>query len=82
MCATILACPYDTPSYVPVALHAISPHSFERTAPLAVRDTVKKCCAEYKRTHMSDNWEEHRRMFSTEQLEAFEDVVSTPHYYA
>jgi hypothetical protein len=31
---------------------------------------------------MSDNWDEHRRAFSTEQLEAFEDVVSTPHYYA
>jgi hypothetical protein len=82
LCATVLSSPYDTPEHVPVALCAISPHSFERNAPLTVRDTVKRCCAEYKRTHMSDNWEEHRRMFTTEQLEAFEDVVSTPHYYA
>jgi hypothetical protein len=82
LCATIMAQPYDTPSYVPEALAAISKHSFEKNAPLGVRDTVKKCCAEYKRTHMSDNWELHRSKFSLEQLEAFEDVVSTPHYYA
>ena len=47
-----------------------------------IRDTVKKCCAEYKKTHMSDNWEVHRSAFTQEQLEALEDVVSSPHYYA
>jgi Proteasome-substrate-size regulator, mid region/Domain of unknown function (DUF3437) len=82
LCASILAQPYETPPYVPEALAAISKHSFERNAPLGVRDTVKKCCAEYKRTHMSDNWEVHRSKFSREQLEALEDVVSSPHYYA
>ena len=82
LCATILSQPYETPSYVPKALAAISKHSFERNAPLGVRDIVKKCCAEYKRTHMSDNWELHRKMFAQEEIEALEDVVSTPHYYA
>jgi hypothetical protein len=82
LCAAVLAQPYDTPPYVPKALAAISKHSFERNAPLGVRDTVKKCCAEYKRTHMSDNWEVHRRVFTQEELEALEDVVSSPHYYA
>mmetsp|Transcript_19652 Transcript_19652/g.55518 ORF Transcript_19652/g.55518 Transcript_19652/m.55518 type:complete len:2329 (-) Transcript_19652:33-7019(-) len=82
LCAAVLAQPYETPEYVPVALAAISKHSFERNAPLSVRETVKKCCAEYKRTHMSDNWEIHRRVFTQEQLEALEDVVSSPHYYA
>mmetsp|Transcript_13477 Transcript_13477/g.20082 ORF Transcript_13477/g.20082 Transcript_13477/m.20082 type:complete len:2221 (-) Transcript_13477:217-6879(-) len=82
LCAAILANPYDTPSYVPEALAAISKHSFEKSAPLAVRETVKMCCGEFKRTHMSDNWEVHRKQFSQEQLEALEDVVSTPHYYA
>lgn len=82
LCATILSQPYDTPPYVPKALAAISKHSFERNAPLGVRDIVKKCCAEYKRTHMSDNWELHRKMFTQEEIEALEDVVSTPHYYA
>ena len=82
LCAAVMAQPYSTPSYVPVALTAISRHSFEKSAPLSVRDTVKKCCAEYKRTHMSDNWDEHRRAFSQEQMEALEDVVSSPHYYA
>jgi proteasome activator subunit 4 len=81
LCASVMAQPYETPPYVPVALAAISKHSFERNAPLAVRDIVKKCCAEYKRTHMSDNWEEHRNVFSQEQIEALEDVISSPHYY-
>ena len=82
LCATVLSQPYDTPPYVPRALAAISKHSFERSAPLGIRDTVKKCCAEYKKTHMSDNWEIHRKMFTQEELEALEDVVSSPHYYA
>jgi hypothetical protein len=82
LCAAIMANPYDTPPYVPVAIAAISKHSFERAAPLGVRDTVKKCCGAYKKTHMSDNWEVHRKVFSQEQLEALEDVVSSPHYYA
>jgi Proteasome-substrate-size regulator, mid region/Domain of unknown function (DUF3437) len=82
LCAAIMAQPYETPPYVPAALAAISKHSFERNAPLGVRDTVKRCCADYKKTHMSDNWELHRSAFSQEQLEALEDVVSTPHYYA
>lgn len=82
LCASIMAQPYDTPPYVPQALAAISKHSFERNAPLGVRDTVKKCCAEYKRLHMSDNWDLHRSKFTQEQLEALGDVVSSPHYYA
>ena len=82
LCAAIMAQPYDTPLYVPAALAAISKHSFERNAPLGVRDIVKRCCADYKKTHMSDNWEVHRAVFSQDQLEALEDVVSSPHYYA
>ncbi|KAL3921481.1 MAG: hypothetical protein SGILL_002726 [Bacillariaceae sp.] len=82
LCATVLSQPYDTPPHVPKALAAISKHSFERNAPLSIRDIVKKCCAEYKKTHMSDNWEVHRKVFSQEELEALEDVISSPHYYA
>ena len=81
LCAAVLSRPYTTPSFVPIALAAISKHSFERNAPLTVRETVKKCCSEYKRTHI-DQWQAHRRQFSQEQLESLEDVVSTPHYYA
>lgn len=82
LCAAILAQPYDTPTYVPLALASISKHSYKSTAPRGVREIVKKCCGEYKRTHMSDNWEIHRKVFTQEQLEALEDVVSTPHYFA
>lgn len=81
LCAAILSRPYSTPNFVPIALKAISQHSFERRASLAVRETVKKCCSEYKRTHI-DQWQAHRRQFNQEQLEALDDVVSTPHYYA
>jgi len=49
LCATVLASPYDTPDYVPAALAALSKHSFERSAPLAVREAVKLCCSEYKK---------------------------------
>jgi proteasome activator subunit 4 len=81
LCAAILSRPYTTPSFVPIALAAISKHSFEKNAPLTVRETVKKCCSEYKRTHV-DQWQVHRRKFTQLQLEALDDVVSTPHYYA
>jgi len=82
LCAAVLAKPYDTPKYIPLALKSLSKHSYERNAPLALRETVKMCCAEYKRTHMSDNWEVHKKQFTQDQLEAFQDVVSIPHYYA
>jgi len=82
LCAVVLSRPYDTPPYVPVALEALSKHSYESRAPLTVRETVKKCFSEFKKTHMTDNWELHRKKFNQEQLEALEDVVSTPHYYA
>ena len=80
--AAVLARPYDTPSYVPPALAALSRHSYERRAPLGVREVVKMCCSEFKRTHMSDNWDVHKKKFTDEQLEALQDVVSSPHYYA
>lgn len=82
LCAVVLSRPYDTPPYVPVALEALSKHSYESRAPLTVRETVKKCFSEFKKTHMTDNWDLHRKKFTQEQLEALEDVVSTPHYYA
>jgi len=82
LCAAILSQPYDTPEFVPKALAAISKHSFERSAPLNVRETVKRCCNDYKRTHMSDNWEIHRQQFTRDELDALDDVVSAPHYYA
>jgi len=80
--ACVLARPYDTPSYVPPALAALSKHSFDTTSGYVVREAVKHCCSEYKKTHMSENWEMHRIKFTQEELESLEDVVSTPHYYA
>jgi len=81
LCAVVMGRPYDTPVFVPEALAALSKHSFEQRASLSVREIVKMVCSEFKRTH-TDNWEAHRKQFTQEQLEALEDVVSTPHYYA
>ena len=81
LCAVVMGRPYDTPAYIPEALAALSKHSFEQRASLSVRGIVKMDCSEFKRTH-TDNWEAHRKQFTQEQLEALEDVVSTPHYYA
>ena len=81
LCAIVLGRPYDTPPYIPKALAALSKHSFEQRASLSVREVVKMVCSEFKRTH-TDNWEAHKEKFTTEELEALDDVVSTPHYYA
>ena len=81
LCAVAMGRPYDTPPYIPEALAALSKHSFEQRASMGVRDEVKRVCSEFKRTH-TDNWEAHKKQFTQEQLEALEDVVSTPHYYA
>lgn len=81
LCAAVSARPYDTPDYVPEALRAVSRHSFDRSAPANVREVVRKCCRDYKRTH-TDNWEWHRARFTQTQYECFQDVVDTPHYYA
>lgn len=81
LCAVVMGRPYDTPPYIPEVLAALSKHSFEQRASLSVREVVKMVCSEFKRTH-TDNWETHRSQFTQEQLEALEDVVSTPHYYA
>ena len=82
LCASVLSQPYETPTYIRKALKALSKHSFEKSAPFTVREAVKLCCREYKRTHMTDNWNLHKQQFSQDQLEALNDVVSTPHYYA
>jgi len=81
LCAVVMGRPYDTPPYIPEALAALSKHSFEQRASLSVREVVKMVCSEFKRTH-TDNWEAHRNQFTQTQLEALDDVVSTPHYYA
>lgn len=82
LCAAVLSRPYDTPAFTPKALAALSKHSYERNASFVIRETVKLCCREYKKTHMTDNWDLHRMQFTQEELEALDDVISTPHYYA
>ena len=81
LCAVVMGRPYDVPPYLPEALTALSKHSFEQRASLGVREVVKMCCSEFKRTH-TDDWISHKKAFTQTQLDALEDVVSTPHYYA
>ena len=80
--ASVLIRPYDVPKFVPVALGALAPHSFEKNAPPLVRQSVTKCISEFRRTH-ADNWAEHRLKFEISQLETLDDSVSlTSNYYA
>lgn len=63
--------PFDTPPYMPKTLAAILRHLFEHNTPLGIRDYVKRCCAEYKKARMSDNWEVHCKMFTQEDFWGF-----------
>lgn len=82
LAAAILTKPYDVPSFVPVAIEALAPHTFSKNAPANVRDIVTKTISEFKRTH-SDNWSFWRMKFSAVQLEALDDCTSTSaSYYA
>ena len=79
LCAAVHSAPYDVPPFVPVAIAALSRHSFESAAPLGVRDSVKKTLSTFKRTHI-DNWSLHKTKFTEEQLDCLDDVVTCSYY--
>ncbi|GMH48028.1 hypothetical protein TrVE_jg9887 [Triparma verrucosa] len=79
LCAAVHSFPYSVPSFLPPAIAALSKHSFESTAPLGVRDLVKKTLSDFKRTHV-DGWAEFRRVFKQEELECLDDVITCEYY--
>jgi len=76
--ALVLAHPYDIPSFLPDALILLSRCNAD---PVPVSTTVRHVFTQFKRTH-HDNWEEHKRHFSPEQLTDLVDLLVSPTYYA
>ena len=46
-----------------------------------LQGTVKKTMSEFRRTHY-DNWGEHKKQFSDDQLAVLADLLISPSYYA
>lgn len=64
-CALVAAFPYEIPPWMPELLvETIAPHTDD---PNPVAKTMRKCAAEFRRTHQ-DTWEEDMKMFTNEQL--------------
>ena len=43
--------------------------------------TVTKTLSDFRRTH-HDNWHDHKRMFTDDQLVTLTEVLVSPNYYA
>lgn len=83
LAAAVIAFPYDVPAHVPDALVLLAKHSnlaassLRHAAP--IRETVKSTFSEFKRTH-AETWDFIRPLFTTDQLDAFADVLTTGDY--
>jgi len=78
MCAFVEAFPYDVPKFVPPILMELSTHLND---PQPIPMTIKKSLQEFKRTHQ-DNWQEHKRKFTEDQLVVMTDLLVSQNYYA
>jgi len=78
LCALVEAYPYEVPSFVPSILVELEAHLH---APQPVPKTVKTTLQEFKRTH-TDNWEEHKKKFTEDQLLVMTELLVSPNYYA
>lgn len=75
--ALVKAFPYTIPAWMPPLLASLP--RFLRLP--ASSSTVKRLFADFKRTH-ADAWQEHRGRFSEEQLDAVNELLVGPSYYA
>ena len=79
--ALVRAYPYEVPSYVPKTLAVLS-RLLHSSISSTLQETIRKTVSDFKRTHQ-DEWDvNHRHRFSPEELDALNDVLSSPHYYA
>ncbi|XP_059159046.1 proteasome activator complex subunit 4B-like [Physella acuta] len=76
--ACIQAYPYDVPEFIPQVLVDISLHVND---PQPIGMTVTKTLSNFRRTH-HDNWHDHKRMFTDDQLMILTDLLISPNYYA
>jgi len=76
--AVLLGHPYDVPPIVSRAIVALAPHVSD---PSPICRTVQRVVSDFKRTH-SDAWHDHKLRLSREAVEALDDMLISPHYYA
>jgi proteasome activator subunit 4 len=76
--AVIQAQPFDVPPHLPAVIAALARHSGD---PMPIGATVKKCVADFRRTH-HDNWATHAAAFTEEQLSEVLAVGSGGSYFA
>ncbi|XP_005100512.1 proteasome activator complex subunit 4B [Aplysia californica] len=76
--ACVQAYPYDVPEFIPQVLVDLSVHVND---PQPIGTTVTKTLSNFRRTH-HDNWHDHKRMFTDDQLVTLTDLLISPNYYA
>ena len=74
--ALVEACPYSVPEAIPLSVLELSRHVNGANGVL-----VKKTLSEFRRTHI-DEWAEHKKAFTDDQLNELEGVLVSPDYYA
>ncbi|MCO5605354.1 hypothetical protein L7F22_059537 [Adiantum nelumboides] len=77
--ACVQSVPYDMPGWLPKVVTTLAQFSKESSA--AVRETVRKCLSEFRRTH-ADTWAVQKFMFNEEELEILTDTSSSASYFA
>ncbi|GAA94209.1 uncharacterized protein L969DRAFT_375946 [Mixia osmundae IAM 14324] len=75
----IAAWPYDIPKWLPDLLVGVM--SKHNASPVPVSTTVKKCLADFKKTHQ-DSWQEDQKKFTEDQLNDLNDLLIGSSYYA
>jgi len=76
--ACVSAYPYDVPEFIPQVLVDLSDHVND---PQPIGTTVTKTLSNFRRTH-HDNWQDHKQMFTDDQLVTLTDLLISPNYYA
>ncbi|CAF0997060.1 unnamed protein product [Brachionus calyciflorus] len=78
LCSIVNASPHEIPIYLPQIITYLADFTDD---PEPIKDSVKKCLNDFKRTHF-DNWNEHKQAFSDEQLSVLSDITIASSYYA
>merc|ERR1711871_251064 len=74
--------PFSVPKHAPAALTALSKVAGRKKNREAIGAVVAAgYLAEFKKTH-SDEWEEHKRKFTAEELDALSEHFLPANYYA
>lgn len=78
LCALVNSFPYDIPQWMPDVLVQLANHSQD---PAPIKDTIKSTFAEFWRTHQDTFWKQ-KETFTEDQLNAINELVISPSYFA